>query len=51
MSFRKPYTPGIIESARRVLEDLVTTAGARARLGILTETGVAYIEKRCDHSR
>jgi DNA-binding IclR family transcriptional regulator len=47
---RRSYTPAIIESARRVLEDLVAAARACARLGILTEAGVAYIEKRCDHS-
>jgi DNA-binding IclR family transcriptional regulator len=47
---RKSYTPAIIESARRVLEDLVSTARTCARLGVLTGTGVAYIEKRCDHS-
>jgi DNA-binding IclR family transcriptional regulator len=47
---RKSYTPAIIESARRVLEDLVSAARSCARLGILTETGVAYIEKQCDHS-
>ena len=47
---RRPYTPATIESARRVLEDLVTAARACARLGIWTDDGVAYIEKRCDHS-
>ena len=47
---RRSYTPAIIESARRVLEDLVTAARTGARLGILTGTDVAYIEKRCDHS-
>jgi len=47
---RTSYTPAIIEAARRVLEDLVTAARTCARLGILTDTGVAYIEKRCDHS-
>ena len=47
---RRSYTPAIIESARRVLEDLVTAARTSARLGILTHTGVAYMEKRCDHS-
>jgi DNA-binding IclR family transcriptional regulator len=46
----RSYTPAIIESARRVLEDLVTAARTCARLGILTEGGVAYIEKRFDHS-
>jgi DNA-binding IclR family transcriptional regulator len=46
----RSYTPAIIESARRVLEDLVTAARTCARLGILTEGGVAYIEKRSDHS-
>ena len=44
------YTPAILESSRRVLEDLVTAARTRARLGILTGTDVAFIEKRCDHS-
>ena len=47
---RRSYTPAIIESARRVLEDLVAAARTGARLGILTGTDVAYIEKRCDHS-
>lgn len=47
---RRSYTPTIVESARRVLEDLVTAARTGARLGILTGTDVAYIEKRCDHS-
>ena len=47
---RRSYMPTIVESARRVLEDLVTAARTGARLGILTGTDVAYIEKRCDHS-
>src|ERR1700730_511481 len=47
---RRSYTPAIIESARRVLEDLVTAARTGACLGILTDTDVAYIEKRADHS-
>jgi DNA-binding IclR family transcriptional regulator len=47
---RRSYTPAIVESARRVLEDLVTAARTGARLGILTGTDVAYIEKHCDHS-
>ena len=47
---RRSYTPTIVESARRVLEDLVTAARTGAQLGILTGTDVAYIEKRCDHS-
>jgi DNA-binding IclR family transcriptional regulator len=47
---RKSYTPAILESARRILEDLVTAARTGAQLGILTGTDVAYIEKRCDHS-
>jgi DNA-binding IclR family transcriptional regulator len=47
---RRSYTPAIIESARRVLEDLVAVARTSARLGILTDTGIAYIEKQCDHS-
>jgi DNA-binding IclR family transcriptional regulator len=47
---RRSYAPAIIESARRVLEDLVTAARACARLGIWTGDDVAYIEKRCDHS-
>jgi DNA-binding IclR family transcriptional regulator len=50
ISSRKSYTPAILESARRVLEDLVTAARAGARLGILAGTDVAYIEKRRDHS-
>jgi len=50
ISSRRSYTPAILESARRVLEDLVTAARAGARLGVLTGTDVAYIEKRCDHS-
>jgi DNA-binding IclR family transcriptional regulator len=47
---RRSYPPAIIESARRVLEDLVTAARTGARLGILTGVDVAYIEKRSDHS-
>ena len=47
---RSSCPPAIIESARRVLEDLVAAARTCARLGILTDAGVAYIEKRCDHS-
>ena len=47
---RRSYTPAIVESARRVLEDLVTVAQTSARLGILTDTGVAYMEKYRDHS-
>jgi DNA-binding IclR family transcriptional regulator len=47
---RMSYTPAILESARRVLEDLVTAARTGAQLGILTGTDVAYIEKGCDHS-
>jgi DNA-binding IclR family transcriptional regulator len=47
---RMSYSPRIIESARRVLDDLVATVHAAARLGVLTGTQVAYIEKRCDHS-
>ena len=47
---RASYSPRIIESARRVLEDLVTAARTGARLGVLAGTQVAYIEKRCDHS-
>ena len=50
MAERRSYTPAIIESARRVLEDLTTAARTGAALGILTDAGVAYIEKRCDHS-
>jgi DNA-binding IclR family transcriptional regulator len=50
ISNRRSYPPAILESARRVLEDLVTAAQTGARLGILTGTDVAYIEKRCDHS-
>jgi DNA-binding IclR family transcriptional regulator len=44
------YTPTIVESARRVLEDLVMAARASARLGIMTDTRVAYMEKRCRDS-
>ncbi len=47
---RASYSPGIIESARRVLEDLATGARMDARLGILTGTRVTYIQKRFDHS-
>lgn len=47
---RSGYTPAILESARRVLEDLVTAARTSARLGVLADANVAYIEKRCDHS-
>jgi IclR family acetate operon transcriptional repressor len=47
---RRSYQPAILESARRVLEDLVSAARTGAQLGILTGTDVAYIEKRCDHS-
>jgi DNA-binding IclR family transcriptional regulator len=44
------FTPTAMESARRVLEDLVTAARTAARLGVLAGVDVAYIEKRCDHS-
>ena len=47
---RPSFTPAILESSRRVLEDLVLAARSSARLGILTDTQVAYIEKRRDHS-
>jgi DNA-binding IclR family transcriptional regulator len=47
---RRSSTPTIVESARRVLEDLVTAARTGARLGILTGVDVAYIEKRHGHS-
>jgi DNA-binding IclR family transcriptional regulator len=47
---RRSYAPAIIESARRVLEDLVTAARIGARLGVLADLDVAYIEKRCDHT-
>jgi DNA-binding IclR family transcriptional regulator len=50
ISSRRSYTPAMVESARRVLEDLATTARAGARLGVLTGMDVAYIEKRYDHS-
>ncbi len=50
ISSRRSYTPAILESARRVLEDLVIATRAGARLGVMTDTDVAYIEKRCDHS-
>jgi DNA-binding IclR family transcriptional regulator len=45
---RRWYTPAVIESARRVLEDLVTAARTSARLGVLADLEVAFIEKRCD---
>ena len=44
------YAPAMLESARRVLEDLVTASRTAARLGVLADTEIAYIEKRCDHS-
>ncbi|MFY9931691.1 MAG: IclR family transcriptional regulator [Streptosporangiaceae bacterium] len=47
---RSYYTPAILESARRVLEDLVAAARTSARLGILAGTDIAFIEKRRDHS-
>ena len=47
---RAAYSPAIIESARRVLEDLVTAARTSAGLGVLAGSQVAYIEKRNDHS-
>ncbi len=47
---RAAYSPAIVESARRVLEDLATTARTSAGLGVLTGGQVAYIEKRNDHS-
>ena len=47
---RRSYTPAIAESARRILEDLVTATRTDARFGILTGTDVACIEKHCDHS-
>lgn len=50
MASRGSYTPAIIESARRVLEDLVSAARTGAWLGILSDNRVAYIEKRRDHS-
>jgi len=50
ISSRRSYTPAILESARRVLEDLVIATRTGARLGVMTDTDVAYIEKRCDHS-
>jgi DNA-binding IclR family transcriptional regulator len=43
-------TPAVLEPARRVLEDLVAVTRTGARLGILAEGQVAFIEKRCDHS-
>ena len=46
---RRRFPTSILESARRVLEDLVTATRTGARLGILTGTDVAYIEKRCDY--
>jgi DNA-binding IclR family transcriptional regulator len=50
MGSRGSFTPTVLESARRLLEDLVTVTRAKARFGVLTGTDVAYIEKRCDHS-
>ena len=47
---QRSYAPAILESARRVLEDLVTAARTGARLGVLTSMDIAYIEKRSDHS-
>jgi DNA-binding IclR family transcriptional regulator len=47
---RAAYSPAIIESARRVLEDLMTAARTSAGLGVLAGSQVAYIEKRNDHS-
>jgi len=47
---RASCSPHIIESARRVLDDLVAAVRAAARLGVLAGTQVAYIERRCDHS-
>lgn len=46
---RLRFPTSILESARRVLEDLVTATRTGARLRILTGTDVAYIEKRCDY--
>jgi DNA-binding IclR family transcriptional regulator len=50
MGSRRSFTPAVLESARRVLEDLVTATRTTARLGVLTGTDVAFIEKRCDHT-
>jgi len=47
---RGSCTPAMIELARRVLEDLTAAVRTGAQLGVLTDTCVAYIEKRCDHS-
>jgi DNA-binding IclR family transcriptional regulator len=47
---QRSYAPAILESARRVLEDLVTAARTGARLGVLASMDIAYIEKRSDHS-
>lgn len=47
---RAAHSPAIVESARRVLEDLATAARTAAQLGVLTGTRVVYIEKRSDHS-
>jgi DNA-binding IclR family transcriptional regulator len=46
---RGSFPPASLESARRILEDLVIATRTSARLGVLTGTEVAYIEKRCDH--
>jgi DNA-binding IclR family transcriptional regulator len=53
---RRSYTPTIVESARRVLEDLVAAARTGARLGILTAqtsptSRSAAITARSPHSR
>src|SRR3984885_15371403 len=46
---RRSYTPAILESARRVLEDLVTAARTGARLGVLAGVAAAFIYYRNVH--
>ena len=47
---RAAYSPMIVDSARRVLEDLAAAARTGAQFGVLTGTRVAFIQKRNDHS-
>jgi DNA-binding IclR family transcriptional regulator len=44
------YPQGVLEPARRALEDLTTSTRTSARFGILIGLQVAFIEKRCDYS-
>ena len=41
-----PCTPTIVERAPCVLEDLAAATKSRARIGVLQDLDVAYIEKR-----